>query len=125
MKILKKGNAFVAYRTEKGEKGADFAEVGSEIGRISITTGKFSGGTGACLELGRKLREFQEQESKIQVDGVTYKLWIVIEKIDENKGTHEDLKQEETRSVGEFKTLQDARDGMENVGDIHVNDGSL
>lgn len=58
MKILKKGNSFVAYRTERGEHGADFAEVGSEIGRISITTGKYSGGTGALVQLNKHLAEF-------------------------------------------------------------------
>jgi hypothetical protein len=67
MKILKKGNAFVAYRTEKGELGADFAEVGSEIGRISITTGRYTGGTGALVELGKKLREFlKPKDEKIE-----------------------------------------------------------
>lgn len=67
MKIKKKGNAFVAYRTEKGEHGADFAEVGSEIGRISITTGRYSGGTGALVELNKHLREFlKPQEEKFQ-----------------------------------------------------------
>lgn len=67
MKILKKGNSFVAYRTEKGEHGASFAEVGSEIGRISITTGKYSGGTGALVELNNHLNEYlKPQEEKYQ-----------------------------------------------------------
>lgn len=73
MKILKKGNAFVAYRTEKGELGAGFAEAGSEIGRISITTGKFTGGTGAFVELSQKLREFlkpKEEKYEELVDAV-------------------------------------------------------
>jgi len=58
MKIKKKGNSFVAYRTEKGEHGASFAEIGSEIGRISITTGRYTGGTGALVELSKHLDEF-------------------------------------------------------------------
>lgn len=60
MKILKKRNSFVAYRTKKGELGASFAEVGSEIGRISITTGKYTGGTGALVELQKHLDEFNK-----------------------------------------------------------------
>jgi len=67
MKIKKKGNSFIAYRTEKGEKGASFAEVGSEIGRISITTGKYTGGTGALIELNQHLQEYLEpKEEKFQ-----------------------------------------------------------
>ena len=59
MNIKKKGNALIAYRTEKGEHGASFAEVGSEIGRISIITGKFVGGTGALVELKKRLKEYK------------------------------------------------------------------
>lgn len=58
MKIKKKGDAFIAVRTEKGELGADFAEVGSEIARISITTGRISGGTGASAQLRQHLNEY-------------------------------------------------------------------
>jgi hypothetical protein len=64
MKILKKGNSFVAYRTEKGEHGASFAEAGSEIGRISITTGKYLGGTGALVELNKRLDEYLMQKKQ-------------------------------------------------------------
>lgn len=77
MKILKKGNAFVAVRTHKGEHGADFAEVGSEIGRISIVTGKYTGGTGALVELSQHLREFlkpKEEKYEELVDEVIEEL---------------------------------------------------
>jgi len=73
MKILKEGNAFIAYRTQKGELGSPIAEAGSEIGRISITTGKYTGGTGALVELSKHLDDFnkpKEEELQKLVDEV-------------------------------------------------------
>ena len=61
--------------------------------------------------------EYLKEEDAKQKDGVTYKLWITIEKIDENKGTYETLKYEDTRSVGELNTLNEAREEMNELGD--------
>ena len=116
MKILKKGNAFVAYREEK-DCHHPMQKVGSEIGRISIKSGKFTGGTDALVELSKHLEEYLKKEDATKRDGVTYKLWITIEKIDENKGTYETLKFEDTRSVGELDTLNEAREEMHTLGD--------
>jgi len=58
MKIKRKGNAFVAYRTEESECTNPLQKIGSECGRISITTGRFSGATGFMVELHQHLKEF-------------------------------------------------------------------
>lgn len=60
MKILKKGNKFVAYRDENdnGERFHDGIKVGDSLGQISITTGKFSGNTICLVELSNHLRDY-------------------------------------------------------------------
>jgi len=66
MKILKKGKAFVAYCTEENEFPTTGYTVGSEVGRISITTGRYCGGQG-LVELSKHLREYlKPQEEKYQ-----------------------------------------------------------
>jgi hypothetical protein len=55
---------------------------------------------------------------------VKYKLWITIEKITttDDDEIYEDLKEEGTRSVGTFKSLDEALEQMNQLGDNHQND---
>jgi len=108
--IKKKGNTFVAFDTEDKKRS---------YGSINIKTGKFVGDTRCSLALYSHLEKFIEGDYNTPKEGVTYKLWITIERIDENKGTYENLEQEETRSVGEFDTVNEAREQMNLLGDCH------
>jgi len=74
MKILKKGNSFVAYTTEKGEFDDDpramgiykGLEAGKEIARISIKTSNWQGWCGMLgwEELHERLEKHLEPEKK-------------------------------------------------------------
>lgn len=109
-KIKKVGGNFVAF---------DIIDKKRSYGKINIKTGKFVGDTRCIVELGNHLADFIETDYNTPKEGVKYKLWITIERIDENKGRYEDLDQEETRSVGEFTTIAEAREQMNDLGDIH------
>jgi len=56
----------------------------------------------------------------------SYKLWIIVEEQTTNtetgEETYKDLKDEETRSVGHFDTLEEAIKRMEEIGEIYVGD---
>lgn len=52
----------------------------------------------------------------------TYKVWIHIEEIDEEKDHYEDLP-EELRSIGKFDTLKDARSLVSQVVENIQTDG--
>jgi len=63
-----------------------------------------------------------------KVKKTTFKIWTVIEKhIEYVDGTDEfvDLKDEETRSLGEFGKLQNARVQVDFLGETHMNDGDI
>jgi hypothetical protein len=62
MKIKKKGKKFVAYYEEGDNFPNTKYNVGSEIGEISITTGRFTGGTSALVELKKHLDEYLKPE---------------------------------------------------------------
>lgn len=75
MKILKKGNKFVAYRDEhdKGERFYDRIKVGDSLGQISITTGRFAGNTVCLIELNNHLAEYlkpQQDKAEELIDEV-------------------------------------------------------
>ncbi len=58
----------------------------------------------------------------------SYTLWITIEQHTEfSDGTekYEDLKNDDTRSVGRFTKIKDAREQMQTLGDIHMGDGDV
>lgn len=65
MKILKKGNKFVAYRDEhdKGEYFHDGIKVGDSLGQISIT-GRFAGNTVCLIELNNHLAEYLKPQQE-------------------------------------------------------------
>jgi hypothetical protein len=109
-KIRKVGGNFVAFDTIDKKRS---------YGRINIKTGKFVGDTRCLIVLNNHLDKFIESDYNTPTEGVTYKLWVTIERIDENKGTYENLEQEETRSVGEFSTVNEAREQMNLLGDSH------
>ena len=64
MKIVKKGNKFVAKRDENDVDAPDGVgmnsriKVGVELGSINISTGKFVGNTVCLVELSKKQREY-------------------------------------------------------------------
>jgi len=108
--IKKQGNNYVAF---------DTVDKTISYGRINIKTGKCVGGT-LCFTA---LRE--HLASKQVVAKVSYQLWITIEKHTEYvDGTekYEDLKDEETRSVGRFSTLEEAYEQMSDVADNNSGD---
>jgi len=56
----------------------------------------------------------------------TYKLWIQIEEhkvFSDGSEEYIDLKEDETRSVGRFKKVKDARRQMDFLGDTCMHDG--
>ena len=106
--IKKQGNYFVAFDTVDKKRS---------YGKINIKTGRFFGDTYCMIALDAHLEKYIETDYNTPKEGVTYKLWVTIERIDENKGTYETLTQEETRSVGEFDTLNEAREEMNLLGD--------
>ncbi len=70
MKILKKGQKFVAYRDETDWNNSMLnsrIEVGDSLGQISITTGKFVGNTACLRVLSAHLEEFRDNECTTSV----------------------------------------------------------
>jgi hypothetical protein len=63
MKILKKGQKFVAYRDESDWNNSDLNSqilIGDSIGQISIATEKFVGNTACIMQLSMHLFNFKE-----------------------------------------------------------------
>jgi hypothetical protein len=111
-KFKKQGNNYVAF---------DAIDKTISYGRINIKTGECVGGT-LCFTA---LREYLA--SKKVVAKVTYKLWVNIEKhveYTDGTDTYEDLKNEETRSVGEYNSLEDAYEQMNLLSDMHQGDNT-
>ena len=64
MIIKKKGNKFVAYFTEESEFTNPNCKIGDSSGEISITTGKFVGGTKFMTELHKHLEEYLKPQKE-------------------------------------------------------------
>lgn len=109
--IKKKGNYFVAFDTEKKDVS---------YGKINIKTGECIGGT-LCFDA---LREhWGKQQPKVVKE--SYTIWMVIEKhteFDNNTETHEDLKEEETRSCGTFSSVEEALEQMNDIAESYQGD---
>lgn len=69
MKILKKGNRFVAYRDENDTNMNPDIKVGDKLGHISIkghryeSSGSFCGNTVCLIPLKERLRKYQSEHS--------------------------------------------------------------
>ena len=89
-------------------------------------------GSGYSVSHNQKTTEREKREddyiSVVKIVNRTYKLWITIEEhIEMADGTdsYRDLKDEDTRSVGDYTTLEKAVEQMNSLGDMHVHDGDV
>ncbi len=121
MKFKKSKGYIIAFaETEEDIKGTG-CSIGSSMGRMRFSDLKFDGIT-ACIPA--LLKEVERIRAKSKFN---YKCWVIIEKHEVN----EEMKYEEytelkdiddTRSVGDFDTEEEARDRMNWLGDNYQED---
>jgi hypothetical protein len=102
--IQKNGDVFVEHQTLKG---------------ISI-----------IVEKEKRSKYFLENPKSPQKKVVkkTYKLWITIEEhteFSDGSDKYRDMKEEDTRSLGTFSTVELANEHMNFMGDNHQSDGDV
>ena len=125
--LKQKNNETMKQNFEIKEKGKSLVAISTEdkkkiFGKINLETGKFIGDIVSLIPLTAEFKKRKEIVSK------TYKLWITIEEhivMADGSDQYRDMTEEDVRSVGEFKEINDATEQMNVLGNIHQSDGDV